>query len=1028
MPEKQSFKLNVISDLPLAVVFGADFAGAPSLIQRLTGEGLSVLAVAADPAAVKDISSDSIYICGYENWPEVLEQKDPDYVVDFEGSQGIKLAEKYNIRILRVVQPNEDIGQYEKELKAKRLDWRLAQIGHIYGPLKNLNNPSQLQKLFLSAVFNKLPKGMEDDKQIYPIYTQDASQGLYLALLSPIVSDKTFIIASEPILIGAFWKRLAKEAQVTQKDFYPDNIDLSGYLDYEKITETQKELEWRPKIGYEEGISNTVQYLFQKLDKGEIKPPPEKPKKASKRKSRQTLEDILDSQEEPAVLSAKPVEPAKPVSRKEEPRDKGKKTSKVKIEKQKSQADEDESQVIIEEDIDQEITFSPPVSKKPEVKHEVKIDYEEKTQLPEVKLDLTKETKAKGFLDRLKLDTFLRSKDRQAEIKNDKTWKHWWLPIPAFIILFFVPLFYVFANLYNGASNLTKSLSLIEDQSYSQASVYAKKSQAAASRGKNAISYLKYPVFFLGRQDDFLAWLNTIEKTSWLASTASSWSEISQDLSAYLMGGSQENEAALQELKTKSERLMSEFSLAQTSFGESYRSLPYFLQVRTQKYKKLFDDYQQSLNDIYPSLELLSFIMSQKKMQILVLLQNSAELRPGGGFIGSYAVLTLEEGRMIDYEVNDVYTADGQLEGHVDPPEIIARNIDVDGWYLRDSNWSPDFQLNARNASWFFEKETGIAVDGVVGVTLEAAKNLLAAIGEVHLPGFNETVNADNFFAKAESYSEKNFFPGSTQKKDFLGELFGQMLINLQQGNYQKTQLAMSILKSFRGKEALLWFESEYLNTLAIQQNWGGAIRQFNPAASDTIADYLYISEANVGVNKANYFLNRAIEKKIYFENDVSYHELSIKYENFSKSHEWPSGDYKNYLRVLIPEEYKVKKIFTIGSDSVEKEIDLENVDFEQISNKQSVGFMVNVPIDSRLTVKLEYSQSVSIGNHIRWVSYWQKQPGFGSTPITLYLSFPDGFAPAQVEPAATVTADGVVFNKSFNEDSLFALELMKSI
>ena len=123
MPEKQSFKLNVISDLPLAVVFGADFAGAPSLIQRLTGEGLSVLAVAADPAAVKDISSDSIYICGYENWPEVLEQKDPDYVVDFEGSQGIKLAEKYNIRILRVVQPNEDIGQYEKELKAKRLDW-----------------------------------------------------------------------------------------------------------------------------------------------------------------------------------------------------------------------------------------------------------------------------------------------------------------------------------------------------------------------------------------------------------------------------------------------------------------------------------------------------------------------------------------------------------------------------------------------------------------------------------------------------------------------------------------------------------------------------------------------------------------------------------------------------------------------------------------------------------------------------------------------------------------------------------------
>jgi hypothetical protein len=493
------------------------------------------------------------------------------------------------------------------------------------------------------------------------------------------------------------------------------------------------------------------------------------------------------------------------------------------------------------------------------------------------------------------------------------------------------------------------------------------------------------------------------------------------------MGGNQENEAALQELKTKSERLMSEFSLARTSFDESYRSLPYFLQVRIQKYKKLFDDYQQSLNDIYPSLELLGFVMSQKKMQLLVLLQNSAELRPGGGFIGSYALLTLEEGRMIDYDVNDVYTADGQLEGHVDPPEVIAQNIDVDGWYLRDSNWSPDFQLNGRNASWFFEKETGVVVDGVIGVTLEAAKNLLASIGEVHLPGFNETVSADNLFAKAESYSEKNFFPGSTQKQDFLGELFDQMLINLQQGNYQKTQLAMSIIKSFREKEALLWFESEYLNTLATQQNWSGAIRQFNPATPDTIADYLYISEANVGVNKANYFLNRAIEKKVYFEDSVSFHELSIKYENVSKSHDWPSGDYKNYLRILIPEDYKVNKIYTVGSDSVQKEISLEDVDFEKISNKQSVGFLVNVPINSRVTVKFEYSQSISFGDNIRWVSYWQKQPGFGSTPVTLYLSFPDNFAPTQVEPVATVTAEGVVFNKNLNEDSLFALELMKS-
>ena len=99
-----------------------------------------------------------------------------------------------------------------------------------------------------------------------------------------------------------------------------------------------------------------------------------------------------------------------------------------------------------------------------------------------------------------------------------------------------------------------------------------------------------------------------------------------------------------------------------------------------------------------------------------------------------------------------------------------------------------------------FEKETGIAVDGVVGVSRR--QNLLAAI-ESPSSGFNETVNADNFFAKLRAIRKRIFFRIYPEKR-LLGGLFSQMLIN-STGNYQNAVGNVDI-KKFSGKEALLWF------------------------------------------------------------------------------------------------------------------------------------------------------------------------------------------------------------------------------
>lgn len=43
-----------------------------------------------------------------------------------------------------------------------------------------------------------------------------------------------------------------------------------------------------------------------------------------------------------------------------------------------------------------------------------------------------------------------------------------------------------------------------------------------------------------------------------------------------------------------------------------------------------------------------------KRREYMMLLQNENELRAGGGFIGSYAILSFEDGKFINFEVKDV--------------------------------------------------------------------------------------------------------------------------------------------------------------------------------------------------------------------------------------------------------------------------------------------------------------------------------------------------------------------------------------
>src|SRR5688572_2330750 len=151
------------------------------------------------------------------------------------------------------------------------------------------------------------------------------------------------------------------------------------------------------------------------------------------------------------------------------------------------------------------------------------------------------------------------------------------------------------------------------------------------------------------------------------------------------------------------ERALSIFSVKEK---EIVKALSQIVKVMEQ-----FDEYQDYL------------LGENEEINYVILLQNDNELRANGGFAGSYAVMNMKNG---DFNIRfeDIYTPDGQLIGHVDPPEPIQRAFKQGGLRLRDADWEPDFPTTAKKFSWFFEKGNEVKPDILATLSFSGVKKV----------------------------------------------------------------------------------------------------------------------------------------------------------------------------------------------------------------------------------------------------------------------------------------------------------------
>lgn len=416
-----------------------------------------------------------------------------------------------------------------------------------------------------------------------------------------------------------------------------------------------------------------------------------------------------------------------------------------------------------------------------------------------------------------------------------------------------------------------------------------------------------------------------------------------------------------------------------------------------------------------------------KPKKYLILFQNANEIRPTGGFIGSYAALEIEEGKIKSLKIDDIYNPDGQLEDNkvrVASPAPIRELLKEENLFIRNANWNPDFKKSAQTISMLFSDVDGSKFDGVVAIDLEVIKNILRVTGPIYLTAYNEEITADNLYERTQFHSEFNYQEGKSQKKTFLtvlGSKFLEKVFSLQPKHMP--ELLSAITTSLEGKHILITNPNTNVSTLLEKYGWDGSLHEYS-------GDYLYVVNANLGGNKANYYVSNKMDYEITGQtrDGAMRAKLTLEYKHQGKDLAWPGGEYKNYVRVITQQGTKLTGALLTIYDKQGRVIKLETAEtigpktltqitaeesesmftksttnpadimskavIEKHGTYTSYGFFINVSPQQTAKLAITYDlgqQFKQTKQNNEYNLYWQKQPGTTQDQITFKLVAPFG-------------------------------------
>jgi hypothetical protein len=378
--------------------------------------------------------------------------------------------------------------------------------------------------------------------------------------------------------------------------------------------------------------------------------------------------------------------------------------------------------------------------------------------------------------------------------------------------------------------------------------------------------------------------------------------------------------------------------------------------------RKTVDHALRQLNSADRGLDLVARLTGPgTDARLLLLSEDSMELRATGGYVGSFGVFRFDHGT-VALERYDSFEA---LPAPVPPMPAPAplELVMTRPWDLSNSNWWPDFPTSAKTAVEMFGRQGGGEVDGVVAVTETVMARLVGVFGPIQVPGYAQPI-AEDGFAQRVLYEVELKRPVDAPRKKFLTLLAHQVFARLFALPPGQLPGVVEALGAAAGAGDLqVWFSDP-----AWQQSVAGTTVE-GALPSELRGDFLLLAESNMTAGKANADLVRGIHYTVKKKDGRLLATLDMDYRNEGVATE-VNPYYNGLIRLYVP------KGSELTEDSMGSTQDAPDGPYTEISAHVYVAARGEQHVSFTYTLPKGVDEG---GYHLTWL----RQPGTPADTLT---------------------------------------------
>jgi len=434
------------------------------------------------------------------------------------------------------------------------------------------------------------------------------------------------------------------------------------------------------------------------------------------------------------------------------------------------------------------------------------------------------------------------------------------------------------------------------------------------------------------------------------------------------------------------EKIQSNLTIATDKLDE-FNDRPIFplIDQAAEPIKGTLPKYEPIFEQISVYGKILPLIVGYLEQQnYLFLLQNNDELRPGGGFIGTYGFIKVKDAEFVDLYTDNIYNLDWPARDYlfVESPDPIAQYLRQQYWFMRDANWWPDFPKSAQNVLRFYRLENGPEknIDGVVAIDQSLIEDLLTLTGPITIEDI--TFTQENFTEKLQFEVEKGYELAGIpepQRKDIIAPLSREIvnrLLLLPRAEWP--DLIDLIENNIEQKHLMIYSTDPDLQKKLEKVEWDAGVY----TGTD---DYLAVVDSNMAALKTDATMERSYKYELEETKEGLFAKVNLHYENKGEF-TWKTTRYRTYNRIYVPKNsqlisYKFNNTF----------IEPEEMDIFKELNKQVFGFFFIVEPKAQKDIEIIYKLPDSVAAQLKEEKYRlivQKQPGLDEAGLEVYMEF----------------------------------------